>query len=70
MVAFYFKLQIILFYSWQPNHPFKPSIDKIDNTKGYTLDNIQILWNIENKCKNLYTNDDVILFCKEKLKQL
>lgn len=55
-------------YSWDSYHPFKPSIDRIDHTKGYTPDNIQIIWNIENHCKNIYTNADVIQFCKEKLK--
>jgi len=54
-------------YVWEPYHPFRPSIDRIDNNRGYTIDNIQIIWAIENHCKNVYTNDDVILFCKLKL---
>lgn len=47
--------------------PFKPSIDRIDNNKGYTKDNIKICWLIENYCKNTFTDDDVIEFCKRKL---
>lgn len=48
-------------------HPFKPSVDRIDNSKGYTIDNIRIVWQIENYCKNTYTQEDVIEFCKRKL---
>ncbi len=47
--------------------PFKPSLDRIDNTKGYTRDNITVCWQIENYCKNTYTNEEVIEFCKRKL---
>lgn len=54
-------------YSWEPKHPFKPSIDRIDSSKGYTPDNIQICWLIENYCKNTFTNEQVIEFCKLKL---
>ena len=56
------------YHSWSSGHPFKPSIDRIDSSKGYTLDNVQILWAIENHCKNIYTNEDVLNFCKLKLK--
>ena len=48
--------------------PFKPSIDRIDNTKGYTKDNVKICWLIENYCKNTFTDEDVIEFCRRKLK--
>jgi len=57
-------------------HPFKPSIDRIDNSKGYTKDNIKITWLIENYCKNSFSEEDVLRFCemkvaehKKKLKQ-
>ena len=48
-------------------HPFKPSLDRIDSKKGYTPDNIRICWQIENYCKNTYTDVDVVEFCKRKL---
>lgn len=48
-------------------HPFKPSIDRIDPTKGYTKDNIRICWLIENLCKNTFSEEEVIEFCKRKL---
>lgn len=40
--------------NWQDNNyrrKFAPSIDRIDNTKGYTLDNMQFLNNNENALK-------------------
>lgn len=48
-------------------HPFKPSVDRIDSSKGYTMDNIKICWMIENYCKNSFTEESVIEFCKRKL---
>lgn len=48
-------------------HPFKPSIDRIDSKKGYTIENIKICWMIENLCKNTFSEVDVIEFCKRKL---
>lgn len=48
-------------------HPFKPSIDRIEPSKGYIQSNIKICWLIENYCKNTFTDDDVIEFCKRKL---
>lgn len=48
-------------------HPFKPSVDRIDNSKGYLIDNIRIVWMIENYCKNTFTDEQVIEFCKRKL---
>lgn len=51
-------------------HPFKPSIDRIDPQKGYTKENTKICWMIENLCKNTFTENDVIEFCKRKLNLL
>jgi hypothetical protein len=57
-------------YSWKPKDPFKPSIDRIDSSKGYIPDNVQICWLIENYCKNTFTNEQVIEFCKRKLESI
>lgn len=48
-------------------HPFKPSIDRVDSSKGYTMGNLKICWMIENLCKNTFSDADVIEFCKRKL---
>lgn len=48
-----------------PYHPYSPSIDRIDNNKGYTDDNIQIVCTIYNFCKNQFTDLDVKRFIRE-----
>ena len=48
-------------------NPFKPSLDRIDNNQGYTIGNVVVCWQIENYCKNVFTSEDVIEFCKRKL---
>lgn len=48
-------------------HPFRPSIDRKVPEHGYTMENIKIVWVIENYARNRFTEDDVILFCKLKL---
>lgn len=55
------------YYSMDSKNPFKPSLDRIDNSKGYTLDNVRVCWLIENLCKNTFTDEQVIEFCKRKL---
>ena len=47
---------------------YSPSIDRIDNTKGYTLDNIQVLTHSDNSSKdqervavNCYTKEGVFI---------
>lgn len=40
------------------------SIDRIDNNKGYTKDNIQIVHKIINIMRNVLTVDEFINFCK------
>lgn len=41
------------------NHDNSPSIDRIDNTKGYTKDNIIIISNRANRIKNDSTTDEL-----------
>lgn len=41
------------------------SVDRRDNNKGYTLDNIQILHRTVNFMKNTLTNEELIYFCKQ-----
>ncbi len=40
--------------------PFRPSIDRIDNNKGYIKDNCRIVAVIYNKAKSDYTDADVL----------
>jgi hypothetical protein len=49
-------------------NPFRPSIDRVSLSEGYTSKNIRIVWLMENLCKNVFTDQQVIEFCKRKLK--
>lgn len=40
-------------------NPYAPSIDRIDSTKGYTNDNIQLVCMIYNFCKNKFSTEQV-----------
>lgn len=40
------------------------SLDRIDNSKGYTFDNIQWVHSMVNMCKNKYSQKDFIKMCK------
>jgi hypothetical protein len=39
------------------DHKLSPSIDRIDNNKGYTIDNIQWLTKSQNSKKYIFTNE-------------
>ena len=54
-------------YSLNGKDPFKPSLDRLDNLKGYTKENTRIVWMIQNYAQNTFTDDQVVEFCKRKL---
>lgn len=45
--------------------PYSPSIDRIDNNRGYVKGNIQIVAQMYNFCKNNYTDKVAIRFLKQ-----
>jgi len=48
----------------KPYNPYSPSIDRIDNNKGYIDGNVQIVCMIYNFCKNQFAEEDVEHFIK------
>ena len=44
--------------------PFRPSVDRKDNSKGYTKDNIQLVCWIYNRTKGDGTHKDVVKLCQ------
>lgn len=55
------------YFVLEPWHPFRPSVDRIDNGLGYTEENTRIVWYIENCCRNRFSDSDVLEFCRRKL---
>jgi hypothetical protein len=45
---------------WERNHPDKASIDRIDSSKGYTPDNIQLVTHLVNQAKSNLDHDEFI----------
>lgn len=51
----------IIDYSLEPNHPFTPSIDRIDSeNRNYTEENCQILPTLLNIAKNRWKDEDFL----------
>lgn len=50
------------------NYEYTPTIDRIDNTKGYTKDNIQIITKKANSMKNSASIQELKTFCKNILR--
>jgi len=46
-------------------NPYSPSIDRIDSSRGYTDDNVQVVCMIYNFCKNAFTTEQVTKFLKD-----
>ena len=43
-------------------HPFSPSLDRIDNDKGYTPENTRVVCTMYNYCRNVARDEDVEYF--------
>lgn len=49
-------------------HPARASLDRIDSSNGYTIDNVQFVSGIYNYAKNKGTHADVLAFCEAVVK--
>lgn len=61
-------LEIPIIIGTKDNYENTPSIDRIDNTKGYTKDNVWIISKKANSMKNSATPEELNTFCKNVLK--
>jgi hypothetical protein len=46
-----------------PANPFAASIDRLDNTKGYTTENVRIVCVIANMARNVFSDEDFYKMC-------
>ena len=61
-------LEIPLIIGTKGNYEYSPSIDRIDNSKGYTKENIQIISKKANSMKNSASTEELLKFCKNILR--
>jgi len=63
-------LEIPLYPGKKGDYHNSPSIDRIDNSKGYTKDNIKIISTLANSMKNAASKEQLLLFIKNLPKYL
>ena len=51
-------------YTAGPGHPSKPSVDRIDNSRGYHLDNIRLVLYFVNQARHTFTDDQLYYYSK------
>jgi hypothetical protein len=55
------------YHDLTPGSPFRPSLDRIDNSKSYIIGNVQVVWLIENLARGRFSEEQLVEFCKRKL---
>jgi hypothetical protein len=59
-----FDLETQVSESVHAKNPWVPSIDRIDSSKPYSRDNVQIVVYMYNVCKAEFTHEAVVRFCR------
>lgn len=63
-------LNVPLVIGTRRNYDYSPSIDRLDNSKGYVKGNIWVVSNKANSMKNSATEEELFAFCTNILKTL
>ena len=56
-------------FVYRSHHPLNISIDRIDNKRGYTKDNVWVVSTWANKAKSNLTQDQFVEFCEKIIKE-
>jgi hypothetical protein len=59
------KLVSKVFDDNQPKSPYQASLDRIDNAKGYTKDNVRFVCLMFNYARNNFTDEETLEFFKK-----